>query len=174
MAYITNQVQNTGLYLPTTTVFDTSQIQSLQGVSEELKQLLVVLYQAVNNISIAANAKETGIYNLQEFVNGKVFFDPNPVSLNSQPRSNFRKVFYLTNLPPGVTAFNHLIPLTASYSFTNMWGMANDTIGFNYYPINAGGAATISINGNLTQLVITNNTAVTFNVVYVYVEYLQT
>jgi len=179
MAYIPDQKNDTGLYIPTTTVIDT--INSADDLGPGLKQILVVLYQTVNNIALALNKKDSGIYDLTEFVNGQGWFDPNPnKGVNDQPRSDFRKVFYLTSLPAGVTNITHLIngttPLTAQYTFTKLIGMANNTSTFNYYPIpfaSAGGAANIEIRANSTQIVITNNSGVVFNNVYIVAEYLK-
>lgn len=179
MSYIPQQKGNTGLYIPTTTVIDT--INSSTELTPSLKQILVVLYQTVNNIAVSLNQKESGIYDLTEFVNGQGWFDPNPDSgVDNLPRSNFRKVFYLTSLPAGVTNIVHLIngatPLTAQYTFTKLYGMANNTTTFDYYPIpfaSAGGAANIEIRANSTQIVITNNSGVVFNSVYIIAHYLK-
>jgi hypothetical protein len=179
MSYIPQSQANTGLYIPTTTVIDT--INSNDQLDPGLKQILVVLYQTVNNIAVSLNQKESGIHDLTEFVTGQNWFNPNPsAGVNNQPRSHFRKMFYLTSLPAGVTAFNHLIngttPLTADYTFTGLHAMANNTASFDYYPIpfaSAGGAANIEIRANSTQIVITNNSGVTFNKIYVFAEYLK-
>ncbi len=179
MGYIPQQKNDTGLYIATTTVIDS--INSSDELSSSLKQILVVLYQTVNNIALALNKKESGIYDLTEFVNGQGWFDPNPnKGVNDQPRSDFRKVYYLTSLPAGVTNITHLIngttPLTAQYTFTKLYGMANNTSTFNYYPIpfaSAGGATNIEIRANSTQIVITNNSGVVFNSVYIIAEYLK-
>jgi hypothetical protein len=179
MAYIPQSQNDTGLYIPTTTVIDS--INSSESIDPSLKQILVVLYQTINNIALALNQKESGIYDLTEFVNGQGWFDPNPDSgVNNRARSDFRKVFYLTSLPAGVTNITHLIngatPLTAQYTFTKLYGMANNTATLDYYPIpfaSAGGAANIEIRANSTQIVITNNSGVVFDVVYIIAEYLK-
>lgn len=172
MPYIDNSQANSGLYIATTTVYD--QINS-SNLSDELKQILVVIYQNTNNIALALNQKESGIYDLMEFVNGQGWFVPPPgTSANMQLRPDYTKVLWITNLPPGVTTVAHLLPITATWTFTLIQGVANDTVGKNYYPFGASGAGVdISVVGNATNIVLTNNTAITFNKTYVVLKYLK-
>ena len=173
MGFIPNQQNNTGFFIPTTTIYDTSQINSLPDESDELKNLLVILYQNINNISKSLNAKATGSYQLQEFVNGKTFFNPNTSQINQPQRSNFSMTYYLLNLPPGVTTTAHNLPITSAWTFTDAYGMANDTVGFNYYPIASGSVGSVSVMVNLTNFVITNLTGLTFNKSYLTLEFLK-
>src|SRR5690606_37364445 len=80
----TNDAVQYGLFVPTTNVWDPSPIFQLPE-SEELKLLLVRLYQNLNTVSLALNLKESGYYDTQEFVTGKVLF-PNP-DLNSSSQT---------------------------------------------------------------------------------------
>ena len=71
-----------GAFLPTTTIFDESQVRGLDIKSDEFKEFLVNLLQTVNNISLITNIKESAYYYQgTQFVTGGVYF-PNP-SLNS-------------------------------------------------------------------------------------------
>jgi len=82
-----------GLFVPTTNVWDVSEIYSLEGIKPEFKELLVRLYQNINNLSLALNLKDTGYYTEEEFVTGQVFF-PNPsLSSTTQQTPTFRQTF---------------------------------------------------------------------------------
>jgi hypothetical protein len=172
MPYIPQSSNDSGLYIPTTTVYD--QINSA-NISDELKQLFIVLYQNTNNIAIALNQKDSAIYDLNKFVSGQGWFVPPPgTSANMQLRPGYRKVLYLTSLLPGVTTVPHGIHVTGTYSFTLIQITANDTVGFNYYTsASSGPGVDISIVGNNVNIVVTNNTGITFNVVEILLEWLE-
>jgi len=78
-----NTVANWGQFIPTTSNVDVSQIYEVNVNSEEFKELLVRLYQTVNNIAMATNIKDSGYYLTTEFVTGALLFDPanNPNNL---------------------------------------------------------------------------------------------
>ena len=170
--FIPNQKADTGYFLPTTTIFDSSQINSLPGESDQLKNLLVIMYQTINQISKATNAKYTGIYTQQEFVNGKTYFNPVTNEINQPQRSNF-SMTYLVSVPPGTTPFPHGLPLTSAWAFTGLEGFANDTTDLLYYPFGSGNTGQISIMVNDIDFVITNSTANTFDTTYVTLFYLK-
>lgn len=175
MAYIPDQQINTGSFVQQTPIFDISRLQEVDVQSPEFKELLVQLYQQVNNVSVVLNNKVSGYYLQEEFVNSKIFF---PSTGNNQLdlRPTFRKVIYLTNLPAGVTAVNHGITVDGNTSFTAIYGVANDTIGFNYYPLpwaSAAGATNIELRATNTQVIITNNSGIVFNKIYIVLEYLK-
>ena len=62
MAYIQNQRQDTGYFVPTTPNYDVQLLQSIDVNSQEFKDLLVRLYETVNQVSLALNAKDTAYY----------------------------------------------------------------------------------------------------------------
>ena len=173
MPYIPQAQGDSGLYIATTTVYD--QINSA-NFSDELKQILVVLYQNTNNIALALNQKESGIYDLHEFVNGQGWFVPPPgTPANMQLRPDYTKVLWITSFPPGTMTVAHGIDITGQYTFTSITGVANDTVGFNYYPIGASGTGVdISVTANVNNVVLTNNTGITFNATYVVLKFLKT
>lgn len=175
MAEILDQQQNTGSFVQQTPIFDVSQLYQVEVTSPEFKELLVRLYQQVNNVSIVLNNKESSYYIQEEFANSKLFF-PTTGTNQLDLRGAFRKVLFTNNLPAGVTALNHAITIDANTSFVMIYGVANDTIGFNYYPLpfaSAGGATNIELRATNTQVIITNNSGIVFNVVYVVLEYLK-
>ena len=64
-----------GAFVPTNLIWDVQQLQSVDVNSPEFKELLVRLYQNINNIALVLNIKDTGMYQLSEFVNGQLFFN---------------------------------------------------------------------------------------------------
>lgn len=96
-----------GMFVPTTPVFD---VQSLKGKdldSPEFIQFMVALTQRINLISIQLNAKDIGLYQLTEILNGQQFF-PNPAlsSTTSQSptqRAGLRTVVNFGALPNAAT-----------------------------------------------------------------------
>jgi hypothetical protein len=127
-------ISGTGSFVGLTTSWDVQRIQSVNVNSEEFKELLVRLYQNVNNIVIALNTKDTGYYPLSEFLNSQLFF-PNP-ALNSSTdqfpinRQVFRTTVNFGALPNATTTsvphnidINTMIPTT--YSFTRIYGAAS-------------------------------------------------
>lgn len=120
---------NPGMMLPTSYNWEVSQIYQIPGIPEELKLLLVRLYENVGNISLAVNLKDTGYYTNQEFLNSQVYF-PNPSTTSSatnqqQFRQVFRTVVNFGALPNATTktAF-HNIQVNSGYSFTRIYGCA--------------------------------------------------
>jgi hypothetical protein len=168
--------------VPTTDIWDVTPIYEL-NVDEKLEDLLVRLYQNLNNISLSLNARDAGYYDTREFLNSQVFF-PNP-SLNSATlttptyRSVFRKVINFGALPnAGAKTIAHGIVCTATTSFTRIYGCATNPVGLAYIPLPYASpvlANNISIDVDATNVTITtgsNRTA--FTICYVILEYLQT
>lgn len=124
-----NSQANPGMMLPTTNVWDVSQIYQIEDLSSEMRDLLVRLYQNINNISLAVNIKNTGYYPLQEFLTGQAFF-PDPVnnsSTASSPvlRQTFRMTVNFGALPDtGSKSVPHGININAGYSLVSYVGGA--------------------------------------------------
>jgi hypothetical protein len=166
-------LQSRSAFVPTNYIWDIQQIQQVDLNSDAGKELLVRLYQNVNNIALALNQKTTGNYDLLESVNSNLYF-PNPNNNSSTPASPEKRpelstTFYKTSL----ATFNHGITVTAGTTFTKFYGFANDTVGKNYWPLTASGNNYISVTVSATQVVITNNSGINFNVVYITLCYLQ-
>src|SRR5271157_1512774 len=84
-----------GVYLPTTFIWDVSQLQRVDVNSKEFKELLIRMYQNLTNMATAINLKDTGYYYQGEFVNGQLYF-PNPaLSSSTTPPATYRQVFRL-------------------------------------------------------------------------------
>ena len=171
-----------GQFLATTNVWDVSEIYSTEVTSPQFKELLVRLYQNINNQALSVNVKDSGLYDTTEFVNGQIYFS-NP-ALNSTStttptqRQVFRKVINFGALPNAAsTSVAHDIAPTASFTFTRIYGSASDTIGLNYIPLpyaSPVAADNIELNLDSTNVTIkTGSNRSNFNVVYVIVEYLK-
>jgi hypothetical protein len=175
MAFFDDQQINTGSYVPTTNVWDVSRLYELEVDSPEFKELLVRLYQNINNISIVLNTKCTGYYVNEQFVSGKLFFNanPDPLDLSVQFRPGFLISVNTGALGAGVTAVNHNIDVTNTFQWMFIYGAATNTGTLVGYPLPFAGAAgnNIEVSVTATQVVINNASGVTFTDSQVTLEY---
>jgi hypothetical protein len=183
MAITTSSPNNSGAFIQTTNVFDVNQLQDLNVTSPEFIQFLGRLLEALNNMALLLNMKDTGFYVTdREFVCGQSFF-PNP-SLSSQTprnptyRNAYRKVINFGALPATTAkSVAHGITCTANTTFTRIYAAASDTTGLNYIPISyasASGTANIELSVNSTNVTITTaSDRSNFNICYVILEYLK-
>ena len=172
MAYNQNQQISTGSYVPTTNVWDVSRLYEVEVGSPEFKELLVRLYQNVNNIAIVLNTKTTGYYINEEFISGKLFF--NPVSNDPlQLRPGFIISVNTGALGAGVTAVNHNIAVTNTFKWMFISGAATNTGTLIGYPLPFAGVAgnNIEVSVTSTQVLINNNSGVTFTDSQITLEY---
>jgi len=172
MAYIPDQQMNTGSFVPTTNIWDVAPLHDVNVNSPEFKELLVRLYQNINNIALGLNTKSTGYYINEEFVSSKLFF--NPISNDPlQLRAGFIKTIDTGALGAGVTAVNHNITVTNLFKWMFISGAATDTGALIGYPLPFVGAAgnNIEVSVTATQVLINNNSGVTFTDSQVTLEY---
>lgn len=175
MPYLSDQQQaNTGSFIPTSTIFDVTQIAEINVNSKEFKELLVRLYNTVISMAFVLNNKATGYYVLDEFVTGKNYF----ASDNSQnPRPIYGIVVQMGAITAGATVtVAHNLTITSTWQILNMEAVANDTVNLIYYPLNWASTSTtkdIQLTMNGTNVVIINNTAVNFTKCDVYIEYIK-
>lgn len=151
-----------GVFIPTTNIYDTSQIADL-NIDPQFKELLVRLYQNLNIMALAVNQKETGFYPLQPFVTSKMYF-PNPNTgepnyLRQEYRSVYRIVINFGALPDTTTkSVPHNLPITVGYTFVDIYGAASDTTDKLYIPLpyssNTPGDS-IELSVNATDVVVT-------------------
>lgn len=120
-----------GVYLPTTDVFDSFNMQDIDPQSREFKDFLTRLRQVINTISIVTNLKDTGYYITDEMANGQLYF-PDPL-LNSTTaklptfRNVFRKVIdFGALLNTATKTAAHGITITSTLSFTRIYATATD------------------------------------------------
>ncbi len=172
---------STGNLIATTFVWNTSDISALK-VNPDLKKLLIHLYTNLNNMTLALNVKDTGLYSLEEFLTGQVFF-PNP-SLNSTTsgtpveRQAFRKIINFGTLPnTGATSVAHNIDIMAGYSFTRIYGTATNTALTSFIPLPY---ASPTLNENISLELTATNVVITtgidrtsYTTCYVSVEFIK-
>ena len=175
---------NVGSFIPTTSVWDVSEIYSTEVTSPAFKELLVRLYQNLNNMAVSVNTRDAGYYANQEFVNGQIYF-PNPANnstTSSAPaqRQVFRKVVNFGALPnTAAKTAAHGITITPSVTFTRIYATASNTAGSVFVPIPY--ASTTAVANNIELSVGAANVTITtginqtaFTVCYVVLEYIKT
>lgn len=176
---------NVGSFLPTTSVWDVNEIYSTEVTSPAFKELLVRLYQNLNNMAVSVNTRDAGFYSNQEFVNGQKFF-PNP-SLSSntttspQQRQVFRMVVNFGALPNTTTkSVAHNITVTPSTSFTRIYGTATLPTAGSYSYIPVPYSSTVNVNQNVELFVDDTNVNITtaanyaaYTICYIVLEYIK-
>jgi len=183
-----NRANNIGNFVPTTQVWDVTDIAQVQGASPDLKELLIRLYQNLNRMAISINARQDGTYIQQETVNGSQWF-PNPLFNSStpqsaSPRQEFTKVVVIGALPvsAGTKTVPHNIgnPTTGTntgYTFTFMNGAATDTSDRLYIPIPYASASddNIELSADYQNVYITVNSDswASYDNCYVVLKYLK-
>lgn len=167
----------TGLYVPTTQVWDTATIpagEELKG--DELRELVIRLYQNLNIMALAINRKESGTYGLANFITSEQYY-PNPATGSQEFRTVVRTVINFGALPNTATkAVAHGIPFNAGFTLTRLYAAATDTTGLNYIPIPYAStvlANSIELRADATNVYITTGSNRTnFTVCSVIIEYL--
>jgi hypothetical protein len=175
-----NLQNNTGLFIPTTNIWELDQLQSSDLSKDAIRELLVRLYQNVNNIAIALNLKDSGYYFQQEFINGQLLFvDPSQIAPNLNGRQIFRTVVNFGSLPnTTTTSVPHNIDVTQTFSFTRIYGVASDPVNFSYIPLPY--SSTVAVANNIELYVDSNNVNITtgidqsaYTISYVILEYVK-
>jgi hypothetical protein len=132
--------RNAGAFIPTSQVWDVSEIYETEVTSPAFKELLVRLYQNLNNMALAINGKDTGIYHTDEFVTGKLY-PPDPTSTSATltkpiQRPVYRKVIDFGALPNAATkTVAHGLTVSATMIWVNMYGCATDPVALIGIPI---------------------------------------
>lgn len=172
--------QQVGSYIPSTQVWDVSEIYDL-NIDPKLRELLIRLYQNLNMMAINVNLKDTGYYDTQPFVNSQLFF-PNPLYTSMSTtypafRQVFRQVLNFGALPnTGSKSVAHNITCTPATTFTRIYATASDTTTLTYIPIPYASpvlANAIELSIDSTNVTITTGSnRSNFNVTYVIVEWL--
>lgn len=125
-----NTINNFGQFIPTTTLYDLSQIQQVNVNSPEFKELLTRLYQNVNNIAVSLNVKDTGYYLTNEFVTGSLVFST--TNDYNDLRAIYRTTVNFGALPAaGSKSVAHGIPDivvagTTTFTFVKIYGAATN------------------------------------------------
>lgn len=176
------QATQFGVFLPTTEVWDVSEIYSTEVTSPEFKELLVRMYQNLNRMALSINVRDAGYYATQEFVNGQQYFQNPALSGGSSQypafRQVFRKIINFGALPNAASkSVAHNITVNNAFTFTRIYATASDTTGHNYIPIPYASpvlANNIELKVDATNVtIITGSNRTNFNVCYVVLEYIK-
>lgn len=176
-----------GAFIPTTDVYDTQAIYSLDINSQEFKEFLVRLRQSINNVALSLNIRDAGYYDLQEFINGQLFF-PDPALVSSPAAAQlrtpvFRQVYRIAvdfgALPNTATksVAHNIYNITSEFTFTRIYGCASDTTNLTYIPIpfaSPTDSEEIKLDVDATNVNITTGSDRTsYDTTYVILEYLK-
>jgi len=184
MAFIPDQLVDTGSFVPTTDIFDVSSIQNSDVNSQEFKEMLtrlfVQLYEKTNNTANVLNNKDTGFHLLEEFNTGSQLFSTTNNPLTRRPI--YRLTVHTGALGAGVTTVAHGLTIGSTWSFVSIYGAAslynaNPALS-RYYPVPfadvaGGGANNIELYADGTNVVINNNSGVVFTQSYIVLRYVK-
>jgi hypothetical protein len=170
--------------IATTAILDADVLEAIDVTKPEFKELLVRLGYFINDIVLALNDKDTGIYPLQEYPCGKRLF-PNPsyttATSNSQTdRPVFRTTLNFGALPNTATkSVPHNITVNGNFVLTYLQAFATDPTNFHFLPIPFVDPNTlangIEIYGDPTNInIITAANYSAYTICVVYIEYVQT
>lgn len=168
-----------GYFIPSSNIWDVSQLYDTNVNDPAFKELLVRLYQNVNNISQLLNIKDTGVYVTSDIVNGQTFF-PNPTSdpnagSTLTNRQVHRLVINVGAIGAGTTSVAHGLTIAPTWTFTRIYGAASfyssTPTSSRYYPLPT---TSLTLYADGTNVNITNSTGISFTSCYVILEYLQT
>jgi hypothetical protein len=171
-----------GSFVPTTQIWDVTEIYRTEVTSPAFKELLVRLYQNLNGMAISVNGRDAGMYDKTEFVNGQTFFPSAGTSsaTSSAPnqRQVYRKVIDFGALPNAAAkTVAHGLTITTGYTFTRIYGTASNPAGSLYIPIPY--ASPVLLNNielsvsNVNVTITTGIDRTAFTTCYVVLEYLK-
>lgn len=173
---------SSGTFIPTTQIWDVSEIKDVDVTKPEFKELLVRMYQNLNTMAISINNKESAFYDTQETVKGQAFFSnpANDSSTASAPenRQVFNKVINFGMLPNAATKnYAHGIGIKRGFTFTRIYGCAtqqentNPAVVFNAIPIPY--STIVLLNVTATDVVITTTADYRNYTAYIVLEYIK-
>lgn len=155
-----NSQAEPGLFVQSTQNWDIARLFEIDVTSPEFKNLIVQLYQQINNIALVLNLKDSGYYVEQEFVNGQVF-SPSPT--NPYGVQVFRKVISFGALPnAGTKTVAHGLTITSGFNFTRIYGCATDP-STSFIPLPY---SSPTLNQNISLSVDTTNVTITTAIDY--------
>jgi hypothetical protein len=171
-----------GAFVPTTNIWDVSELEGMDVTQPEFKELLVRLYQNMNRISQVLNLKETGYYYQQEFVTGQKFF-PNPAIPPTSPasqiaRQGFRVTVNFGALPNATTkSIPHGIPWNSMTTATCYYGASTNTSTLEGVPLPyaslSGDTIEVWIDSVNVNVATNSATWVDYTITYITIEYLK-
>lgn len=165
-----------GSYVPTTNIWDVTNLYSIDVNSPAFKELLVRLYQNLSLMASVVNTKESAIYPQQEFVTGGIvpFSTLNPNTQQNRPIFRF---YYEANvLAAGATSIPLGFTVGSTWRFMSISGAATNQTTGNHYPlpyVDAAGVANIELRATNTTIEINNNSGQTFLGLVIILEYMK-
>jgi len=164
MSFTQNFNQDAGIFVETTQVWDVGSIYSVDVNSEEFKELLVRLYQYINNIVLVLNKKTSGYYVNEQFLTSDIYTNDN-LSITETIRSGYRSFYFTGPLAAGINIFPHGLQVTAQWQWTYIGGSATRTGTPDGYPIPyiAAAAAYIGVRVTATDIIIDNQSGLVFD-----------
>lgn len=172
-----NIQNNTGLFVPSTHIWEIQSLLENKDLSPALKEVLVRLYQNINAIEIALNLKDSGYYLKTEFLNGQIFY-----SESTNPDVTGRQIYRMvvaTGTLPNATVKNvpHGIGFTNGSSATRIYGCATNNIAMSYIPLPYSSPTlnkNIELSIDKTNVTITTGIDMTaYTISYVIIEYVK-
>lgn len=153
-----NEQGNYGYFLPTTQPWDVQQLYEADITSPEFKELLVRMYQQLNNFALAINAKRTGYYLKEEFNVGSLYF-PRTGNSPEDLRTVFCKAIEFGALPAANTIkpIPHGLTITAQWQWVNIYGTATDSVALTGIPLpyaSANGTDNIELSVDNTNVIV--------------------
>lgn len=176
-----SQTLNFGAYLPTTSSWEIQNIQASHHIDPKLKEVLIRIYQQMNNISNVVNYKETSIYDINEFLTGQIYFPTmGPAQTNSseiQYRPVFRTSYMFGPLPNNATqTLPHQLPVNDGWIFTRIFGTAFQPGAQNSIPLPYASATSDNVELYVTNTditIITNSATFISYSGYITLEYIK-
>lgn len=173
-----NQATFFGSFVPTTNIWDVDEMRKLDVRSPEFKELLIRLYQNINLMALSLNDKTTGLYPLQQFINGKQYF-PNPNSSNqSQFRPSNSLLINFGALPNAASkSVAHGITVNSGTTWTHISAYATNPSTGAGYPIpntaqsTTGIASAIDVSSTNVTITTSGNLSA-FTTTFVFLEWL--
>jgi hypothetical protein len=161
--------------LPTSEIYDVSEIGEMDIKSKEFKELIIRLVMNANKQNIAINGKDTGIYDVLETVTGQTF----SADTGTRQRAAYRKCFFAFGALPNAATktLAHGLTLNTALMITDLWAIAADPATNTYLKLPYASPTLVNnIELNITgaNIVITTGSDRTaFTKTYIFMEYLK-
>lgn len=124
-------------------------------IPDDKNEMKIKLYQYLNNMAITINDKDSGIYQLEEFITCKKYF-PNPTLLPTDPnftemRSSLRLMIDFGALPNTATkSVAHGIAVSNQYTWVGIKATATNTTALTGIPVPNSWITIDATNVNIT------------------------
>ena len=175
-------LQDPASFIATTNIWDVSEVYQVEGISPELRELLVRMYQNLNLMATVVDTKESGFYVQNEFVNGNIFF-PSPLSSSQTAATPTMRqecmglVYYASGLPnAGTATIPHNLPIAVGTTFTQIYATStNASLDGIPIPYASASGDNIELSVDSTNVYITTNSAswVGYTTTYIIIKYLK-